>query len=378
MGRTLRLVPDDPDIGWIPHAWLLYVGFVFLTPILGEMEGARIWWASAIATALFLPLYFAAYWVEGRRRFALAVLMALVGSALAPVNPGASTFFAYAAYFAGLSHDQPRRASVAVGVIFGLALLTGLVANPTVFFVAPALLGIIVLGPLGTHFAVRQLQTAELRMARAEVEGLARIAERDRIAGDLHDLLGHTLSVIILKSELVQALAPKHPERARAEAGEIHDIARQALAEVRTAVQGYRVGGGGGLRHELDGIERALEAGGIALTLEGRPEALASHLDAAHEGVLALAIREAVTNVIRHARASRCWVSFLSEGGRYGVEVRDDGKGFSGSRGHGLRGMRSRVESLGGVMALGSGDGGTRLSLSFADAGDAPLREVSA
>lgn len=369
----MRLVPDDPAVGWVPHAWLLYVGMVFLTPVLGELQGSYLWWASAAATAVFLPLYFLAYWVEGSQRLALALLMGLVGSTLAAVNPGASTFFAYAAYFAGFSQHEPRRAIGAVMGVLVLALLTGLLANPTVYFIAPAVLGIVVLGPLGSHFAVRQLQTAELRMARAEVEALARIAERDRIAADLHDLLGHTLSVIALKSELVQALVRRDDERARAEAGDIQAVARKALSEVRTAVQGYRVGGAGGLRHELEGIERALEAGGIEFELVGEPEELAARLDAAHEGVLALAMREAVTNVIRHARATRCRITFLDEGGRYGLEVRDDGRGLSGSRGHGLRGMRHRVESLDGHMLLDSEGGGTRLRLSFASPAPAPV-----
>lgn len=370
-----RLLPDDPEIGWLPYAWVLYVGFVFLTPVLGELEGPILWWASAAATVAFLPLYVSAWWVAGPKRLWIAVGMALIGMALASVNPGASTFFGFAAYFAGLREDDSRAIPLGIGVILVLALLTGFFVAPTVYFVAPAVLSVVILGPLGAHFARRHLQVAELRLARAEVEALARIAERERIARDLHDLLGHTLSVIVLKSELVAALAERDAARAGHEAREINEIGRSALAEVRTAVRGYRVGSGAGLRQELEGAERSLAAGSVELIVESGPEAVSQRMDAAHEGVVALAIREAATNILRHANATCCRVAFFDANDRFGVEIADDGKGLVGRVGTGLRGMRERVESLGGSLEVSDEGGGTRLVLAFA--GPPVEREVS-
>ena len=369
------MFPDDPEIGWIPWVWVLYVGFVFLTPVLGELSGASIWIASGIGTAVFLPLYVAGYWLQGARKLVVATGIGLVGFAVAPFNPGASIFFAYSGYFAGLSFEQPRRSLGAVGAMTVLALLTGLLLAPTVYFLGPALLGVVVVGALGAGFARRSGALAELRMARAEVEALARIAERDRIASDLHDLLGHTLSVIVLKSELTQALATLDGQRAAHEAGEINTIARQALQEVRTAVRGYRVGSGAGLRQELEGVQSGLDAAGVTLEVIKGPETVAGRLDAAHEGVMALALREAATNIMRHAGASTCQVEFLDDDSGYGLEIRDDGRGLSGRPGHGLRGMKQRVASLGGTLSVKSDEVGTRLRLWFADA---PAQENAA
>lgn len=353
----------------MPYVWLLYLGFVYLTPVFGELDDPTMWLASAIAGVVFVPLYFAAYWVHHGRRLAVAVAIAVIGATLAPLNPGASTFFIYSAYFAGLSHERPSRSALGVAIVLALTLLTYWLLAPTIYFLAPAVLGVVVIGLLGMHFGRRHVQLAELRMARAEVETLARIAERDRIARDLHDLLGHTLSVIALKSELAAALIHRDGERAAKEAREIQAIARKALSEVRTAVAGYRAGSGAGLRQELDGAERALRAAGVELHVDDGLETLAERLDAAHEGVIALALREAATNVMRHARARTCWISFFEDGPRYGVEVRDDGRGLDGRPGHGLSGMKQRVEALGGRMELSSERAGTRLRLVFVDSG---------
>jgi len=374
VARRWRLLPQDPEIGWVPYVWLLYIGFVFLTPVFGELDEPVMWLGSSIATAVFVPLYFAGYWVEGGRRLAIAVAIAAIGAALAPLNPGASTFFIYAAYFAGLSDQRPLRSLSAVGLILLLTLLTAWQLAPNIYFTAPAALGVVVIGLLGLHFIGRHVQVAELRMARAEVETLARIAERDRIARDLHDLLGHTLSVIALKAELSQALVSRDPKRAAAEAGEIQLVARKALSEVRTAVTGYRVGSGAGLRQELEGVERALDAAGVTLHVDEGPERVAGRADAAHEVVLALALREASTNIMRHANATLCRVSFFTEGRCFGVEIQDDGRGLSGRRGHGLLGMEQRVEALGGQMRLTGDRQGTRLRLEFTNRDEVPSR----
>ncbi|MCA9719605.1 MAG: sensor histidine kinase [Myxococcales bacterium] len=367
MKRRLRLLPDDPDVGWVPYVFVFYIGFVYLTPVLGELDDPTMWAASVVAGVVFLPLYFLAYWVSGRRRLLVAVAIAAIGASLAPRNPGASTFFVYAAYFAGISHEDPRRSVPAAGLILALTLLTAGLLAPTVYFTAPAVLGVIILGLMGASFSRRHGQIRELALARAEVETLARIAERDRIAGDLHDLLGHTLSLVVLKSELTSALVTRDPARAVNEAREITSVARKALAEVRLAVRGYRVGSGAGLRQELDGVARALESAGVKLVVEGGPERLEGRLDAAHEGVLALAVREATTNIMRHARATVCGIEFFDDDQRYGVEIRDDGRGLSGPPGHGLLAMRQRVESLRGTMEVSAGRGGTRLRLEFSD-----------
>ncbi|MEM7151918.1 MAG: sensor histidine kinase [Myxococcota bacterium] len=362
MPRRWQLLPDDPEIGWIPYVWLLYLGFVVLTPVFGDLtEDMTMWAVTGITTALFVPLYFLGYWYRGTARIKLALGMCVLGIVLAPFNPGGSTFFIYAAYFAGLYDDRIGRSMAAVGLVLVVLVAAAFLVQPIIYFWAPGGMGVVVIGLIGSHNARSHSRIEELRLARAEVETLARIAERERIAADLHDLLGHSLSVIALKSELAQHLVERDAARATQEMTDVHEVARKALSEVRTAVGGYRVGSGAGLRQELDGAERALEAAGVALIVVEGPEHVAKSLDAAHEGVLALALREAATNIMRHARASKCELTFFGESEGCGLEIRDDGRGVRGTPGHGLQTMKRRVEAQGGTMEIVSDAEGTRL-----------------
>jgi two-component system sensor histidine kinase DesK len=223
---------------------------------------------------------------------------------------------------------------------------------------------VLVVGILGVLEVHRTQRVTALRLARAEVEALARIAERERIARDLHDLLGHSLSIVALKSELAQRLLTRDPDRARTELEEVRDVARTALSEVRTAVRGYRVSSGAGLRKELETATRSLETAGVEPDIRTGPELISQRLDAEHEGVLALSLREATTNVIRHADAKRCRIEFIDEGDAHGLEVHDDGRGSGGRFGFGLRGMRERVASLGGQLDVVA-DQGTLVRIRF-------------
>jgi two-component system sensor histidine kinase DesK len=181
---------------------------------------------------------------------------------------------------------------------------------------------------------------ARLRLAQDEVRHLAAVAERERIARDLHDVLGHTLSLIVLKSELASRLAGRDPERAAREIRDVEQVSRTALAEVREAIRGYR----GTLEDEIARAGSLLRAAGIhaELAVQLLP------MDRAAEEALALALREAVTNTVRHAGASACTVRVGAADGVCTLVVRDDGRGGIRAEGSGLRGMRERVESLGG------------------------------
>jgi two-component system sensor histidine kinase DesK len=359
----MRLLPEDPDIGWGPYAFLVYLGFVFMGAAFAD-AGTTPWIASCVAIVVFLPMYFVAYWLHGWRRLALATAMALLMFPLATVNASASSFAIYGAYFAG---SGPRRAIhgvLAVAWIGLLLLVCTLTVQPIIYFWLPGGLGVLGIGLIGVQNVTRSAQIAELKLARAEIDALARIAERERIARDLHDLLGHSLSIIALKSELAQRVADDDPERAKQELGDVQTVAREALAEVRVAVRGYRVGSGAGLRFELDNAERALEAAGVRLVCETDPAIIAPLLDATREGALALALREAVTNVVRHAQARTCEITFFVDGRHYGLSIADDGQGAQGRPGHGLWSMRARIESLGGRFERMRG-AGTRWRLAF-------------
>jgi two-component system, NarL family, sensor histidine kinase DesK len=205
----------------------------------------------------------------------------------------------------------------------------------------------------------------ELRAAREEIARLAIAEERLRFARDLHDLLGHSLSLITLKSELAGRLLLAEPEKAATEVRDIESVARRALREVREAVAGYRRPT---LDDELEGAREMLEAAGITCRIENRLGASSNGTDA----VMAWAVREGVTNVIRHSRARHCEIRLTRDGEEVRAEISDDGLGTTSEHdgtfasGSGLSGLAERVAASGGSFEAGSlPEGGFRLRVSL-------------
>ncbi|MEO6089770.1 MAG: sensor histidine kinase [Umezawaea sp.] len=182
----------------------------------------------------------------------------------------------------------------------------------------------------------------QLREARAEVAALASEAERNRIARDLHDLLGHSLTAITVKSTLARRLAVGAPPAALAEMESVEQLARQALVEVRAALAGYR---DVTLAGELARGRELLRAAGVAADL---PTAF-DGVPPERQELFGCVVREGLTNVVRHARAGRCTVELTATS----VEVRDDGIGGPAGAGSGLDGLRARVAAADGVLTAG-------------------------
>ena len=337
--ERMRLLPDDLEIGWTPYAWLIYLTSFLAWPAM-RSASALEWALTAAGLAAFLGLYFWGYWLKGRRILWAAGGILLLGILYSPFNPGAASFFVYAAAFLADS-GSPRLAwRLLIGLLAVLALEIPLAHLP-VFTWAPAIVFALLIGAIRIRGAEVSRANARLRMAQEEVERLAKTAERERIARDLHDVLGHTLSLITLKSELAGKLVERDPERAGREIREVERISREALREVRTAIAGYR---SEGLQAEMGRARLALESAGVRLEYFAQPV----ELDPARETVVALALREAVTNVIRHSGARTCRITLEQMGEETRLEVYDDGRGGSAPEGIGLASMRERVEGLGG------------------------------
>ena len=199
---------------------------------------------------------------------------------------------------------------------------------------------------------VRQLvrTTVELRKARATVAQLAANEERLRLARDLHDLLGHSLSLITLKSELAGRMLPDHPDKAAQQVADIEQVSRQALVDVRQAVTGYRRPR---LPGELAGAQVALTAAGVTADLPAEPDLTDIPEDS--ESALAWALREAITNVVRHSGAQRCVVELVRrqtlDGPMLELSVEDNGSDGSGKGpGNGLTGLTERLAKVGGSL----------------------------
>ena len=350
----MRLLPPNPEIGWTPYGWLIYLSLFVAQPAYRGASAAE-WALTAGVLAVFLALYFRGYWLEGRQLVPIVLSIAALGLALMPWNPGASVFVIYAAAFVGFMAPSARVALPwLLGLVAAVLVEAALVPlRPMIW--APAVVFSLLIGGANLHFAEVSRSNARLRAAQREAEQLAKVEERERIARDLHDLLGHTLSVIALKAELASKLSEHEPGRAGREIRDVERISRDALGEVRRAVEGFRARG---LAAELESARRALAAADVA----AEPSVDAVALPPAVEGVLALVLREAVANVVRHADASRCRIRVEAAADSVCLEVEDDGNGAGGPEGSGLRGMRERVVALGGSLTRASG-AGTRLTV---------------
>ncbi|WP_432138716.1 MULTISPECIES: sensor histidine kinase [unclassified Streptomyces] len=330
----------------------------------GHATGVRILgWIGLVA---FVTWYFLLIFRAGRRDAVAAVGAALgvlaAQSTILSLTLGREwmVLYVYVAVASGAALPMRYARWVLPGVSALLTVVSFGVPGGTEFLAGlllPALLG-------GFSMAgVRELirTTIELREARATVAQLAANEERLRLARDLHDLLGHSLSLITLKSELAGRMLPAHPDKAAQQVADIEQVSRQAMVDVREAVTGYRRPR---IAAELAGAKVALTAAGVTAEIPAEPDL--DGVPEVSESALAWALREAVTNVVRHSGARRCTVDLVRrqslDGPLLELCVEDDGSGGSGGGpGNGLTGLTERLEKAGGTLEAGSARPGFRL-----------------
>lgn len=349
--------PEDP---WARYGWLLgAIWLVFLAFPLGATffvdRSLPVRAAGVVLILVFAGVYLHAMWLDDQTerhaacRFPWLHLaaIALIALATTPViGLAALGLIPFVLSLAGISLP-PRQALL----LLAAALLL-LVVSATVFGDLAEWWFFFLIYPMVTLTLVliRTLDGSSSRQR--EAQRLLEIAgERERVARDVHDVLGHSLTVVTVKAELAERLVDVDPERAKAEIAEVRSISREALAEIRATVAGLRVAR---LTDEIEAAGRALSGAGIALDVAGDP----ADVDPRHRITLAWALREATTNVVRHSGAGRCEVTLEADR----LTVRDDGKGARGHKeGNGIRGLRERVHQTGGAVHIEAADPGTRV-----------------
>lgn len=362
--------------------WLVYLGILVFQPLFDPSTTWRRWALVGALVLVFLPVYGWTtrhaigrpyVWRRGEGAGAVLgiVVMIALGLLAAPSNSGSSVLMVYAAATAG--YIRPRRLAFSlITAAFLAVVVAGLISTVprefVLFAFVPAAMFVLILGMANFYEKERGETNARLRMAHDEIARLATVAERERIARDLHDLLGHTLSTITLKSELAARTVQRDPVRAEGEMRDVERISREALGQVRAAVRGYR---SGGLEGEVTNVRLALEAAQIDYDYYYEPLDLPPSI----EGVAALALREGITNVVRHAHARACQVTVKRVRDDVVLTIEDDGvwrppeHAESRPTTGGLAIMRSRVEALGGSLDLrrtGPGDNArTRLQVTL-------------
>jgi len=348
-----KLLPPVLTPGAMPFFSLSYLAMLFFPLALGPKATFHVW-PTLGSVLLFLPAYFHFYWARGWRKAATLVLMSVLGVAMMPHNLFAHTYLIYGAVLAAFLPVRQMMAVFVLGQVLFVAGLSLLGVSLMPAFVMTLLSG--GLASIGNRVWLNYARkNVALRLSQEEMGRMAAMAERERIGRDLHDLLGHTLSVIALKSELASRLINRDAEAARREIDEVQRVARDALSEVRRAVSGMR---SHGVLAECASARVALESAQVHFEYEADVLTLAPEI----ESVLAFALREAATNVIRHAQAHRCRARLRAMGDRVCMEFEDDGRGGVRAEGNGINGMRERLAEVGGTLELVSPlGGGTRL-----------------
>jgi two-component system, NarL family, sensor histidine kinase DesK len=338
-------------LGWaLP--WLLFLAFPILDLVTSPRPAPNQFVAGLgllVFVATYLLVFLDGFAPGPRRRIREFLVVAVLAVALAFwLGPSWSGLLIYvsAAAAASLPDRWVWPAVLSAAAVCGAVLAVhGLFGE---LFFLPAMCVLTAFALRGTRYLISV--NAELWEARDELARHAVAEERLRFARDLHDLLGHSLSLIALKSELAGRLAERDPARAREEMADVEATARQALAEVREAVSGYRQVT---LAQALAEARSALSAAGIRLDVPVRPVPLPASVDA----VLGWVVREATTNVLRHSDA-RTAVVALAAGDDVVLTVTDDGRGSDAPPAVGLSGLAERVEAAGGRLVTGPAAGG--------------------
>jgi two-component system sensor histidine kinase DesK len=341
-------------------SWLIflaYLPFYFLAWLFRRPHTLELV-ASFAGLFVFLALI-AVIWFRNSRTGLWEVLVMFgIGLALSRFNTGWTVYTIFAMSFA--ARITPRRYAVITLVVLELSLLATWPLLPRYSW--PIWLSGVVFGAITGFASLTQAdiirKNEELALAHDEVRTLAATAERERISRDLHDLLGHTLTLVAVKAELAARLVSRDAQAAEREMQAVATAARDALAEVRTAVVGMR---GASLTSEAERAKQSLASANVTVEVsleevEGDPRS---------EAVFAMALREAVTNVIRHAGATHCIIRFEVRVASLRLTVADNGVGGSASgklnEDSGLKGMRARLAAIGGTLDITCDQTGTRL-----------------
>jgi two-component system sensor histidine kinase DesK len=359
---------------WIARAVaLLCSAYFFFEP--AYRHSFAVWMEFAIFYAAFLILFFLVTELTGRRQVVAFLLFFLIVFLYYPLNQQAYVVFVYPFAVLCLFLGRLRTLFLALAAVMAEVVVETRYLSHLYDTAESVLFYCVFFGLSNFAFAQQARTNTLLERANSEIERLSQEAERERIARDLHDLLGHTLTVIAVKLDLARRLLSRDLssdlDRARNEIAEAEQTARNALADVREAVSGYRAEG---LDAEIGRARRTLLSANVQLATALAPVNLTSR----QLNVLCLALREAVTNIVRHTHATVCQATLFEKDDTVHFSIEDNGLGGQIREGNGLRGMRERIQSMAGTLKLtGSANGGTSLEITLPLTNESPAQPPS-
>ena len=278
----------------------------------------------------------------------------LLGTLVAFITPTACTLFIYAGAFCSRLMPFKYAMTVLVFLLVWIASISWFFSFE-MYFYQPALVFTLIVGVLNIYQCALHQNKQELILSRKETQRLAQVAERERIARDLHDLIGHTFSVITIKADLAGRLLDKDHEKARIEIKQLENISRDALNQVREVVSGYRTSD---LLSELANAKNVFNSVDIDFYYQFENiDEQQIELDSISNKELAIVLRELVTNIIKHAKATQVTAIIKHQNGKIILAIQDDGQGFENSqhKGFGIKGIEERIQKLKGFVAIKTG-----------------------
>lgn len=356
-----RIEVFPKHMGFFPYMWLVYLLFPIYN--LTQVSGWKLVMGIGMLI-VFIITYRQLYFVQ--KTFVLWAFIQMILTFLFAIfyNP----FMIFFGFFTASAMGFAPSKKVFRVLLCLLVVMLGAFVFVNMNQLTPANLVNIVpmfilmlLTPFGMrNFNQKKMLKNQLNEANEQIKDLVKREERQRIARDLHDTLGHTLSLITLKSQLVEKLIVKNPERASVEAKEITQTSRTALKQLRELISDMRMIT---VEEELEQIKAILQAANIELEIE--QEASASSLSPIEQNILGMCLREAVTNVVKHSKATQCTVSVLESQGELILKVEDNGIGLEDQNndGNGIRGMQERIALIDGFVELNTIHSGTLLTV---------------
>jgi two-component system sensor histidine kinase DesK len=301
-----------------------------------------------LAYFTFIALYLWAFKLPRAKGWIPISLITLIAVSISPLTVGSSTFFSFLGVLIGFTYST-RTLLILLGGYVAIILLFQfyLYENyPFQFFGLPALMGLVTTSIVGYMEKFREENRIQSLKSSQEIQQLAVIAERERIARDLHDILGHTLSSIALKAELAEKLLLQEKNaEAKEHIRDLHQIARNSLSLVRQTVSGYKHRG---LTGEVIDLCDKLRQQGFIVNLRGEIPNLTPRAETA----VILALTELTTNLLRHSNASHCEIHFLNDDKNINICVQDNGKVKQIEQGNGLHGIQERLAAIAGELLI--------------------------
>mgnify|MGYP000441525189 CR=1 FL=1 len=322
-----------------------YFQVLIYLPFLLQAFDTKAFVVTVAAHFLLFPLFFKVFWHKGYSAVGFVTALTALAVATSVFSLSGIGFFAYAAAACSACRQKTATLMLLVGVN-SIYLISAYFLNHSVYTILVGLFFTAINGVNFDFLLRRYLSDRIVKQSQEEASKLAKVSERERIARDLHDLLGHSLTSISLKAELAERLLDIDSQASRQHLAEIQQISRRTLAQVREAVTEYK---SNTFENELASARVSL--GSVEIEFIQRVTSIDANpfIDA----TLAMILREAITNVLRHSNATRCTVSLQSERNFLVLKVDDNGRTRGEPpMGNGLRGVRERCNALGGRLQI--------------------------